>query len=105
MLEEEGFDKQRNKRGDDSKPLTIEEKKLIKEREERDRVRAENSKQESLKPFNEFVTDPLKTIEYLCSQGDFAGSYNKRMELFTMITLIKIQNALESLVSILSKKK
>ena len=100
-----GFDKVRDKRSDDSKPLTKEQKKLNREREERNRLFAENTKRESLKPFVEFLADPLAKIKSLCEQGDFSSSYDKRMELFSLMTLVQIQKSLESLVSLLSKKK
>lgn len=99
------FDKVRDKRSGDSKPLTKEQKQIIKEREERSRVFAENTKRENLKPFVEFLADPLASIKYLCSQGDFASSYDKRMELFTLMTMVRTQESLKELVNVLSKKK
>jgi hypothetical protein len=99
------FDKVRDKRSGDSQPLTREQKQLIREREERSRNSAENAKRENLKPFVEFLENPLAKIKDLCSQGDFASSYNKRMELFSLMTMIRTQNSLELLISLLSKKK
>lgn len=98
------FDKARDKKAG-NEPLTKEQKKVIKEREERNRLHAENSKREFLKPFEQFEKDPLGTIKYLCSQGDFSGSYDRRMELFSLMTQIQIQESLKELVNVLSKKK
>lgn len=99
------FDKARDKKSGDSKPLTKEQKEVIKEKEERNRNFAENSKREYLKPFQEFLADPLEKIKYLCSEGDFAGSYDKRIELFSLVTMVQIQESLKELVMVLSKRK
>lgn len=89
------FDKARDKKaGNES--LTKEQKEKIKEQVEGNRVYAENTKRENLKPFEEFLTDPLAKIKFLCEKGDFAGSYDKRVELFSLMTMVKIQQALES---------
>ena len=103
--EAKAFDKVRDKRSGDNKPLTKEQKEKNKEREERNRIYAENSKREYLKPFLEFLADPLDTIKFLCSQGDFAGSYDKRIQLFNLMTMVQIQKSLESLISVLKSRK
>ncbi|GAI96830.1 unnamed protein product [marine sediment metagenome] len=105
LEEEKGFDKQRDKRSGNDKELSKAEKQLLKERAERERVREENSKRESLKPFVDFEKDPLGTIKYLCEQGDFQGGYDKRMELFQMITMVQIQKSLKELISVLKSRK
>ena len=102
--EAKAFDKARDKKSGDSKPLTKEQKEKNKEREERNRVYAENSKTEFLKPFVEFLKDPLGTIKFLCEQGDFSGSYDKRMQLFNLMVMVQIQESLEELVNVLNKK-
>ncbi|MBA7608116.1 hypothetical protein ES703_15291 [subsurface metagenome] len=98
-------DREMDKRSGNSEPLSKEQKQVIKEREERNRLHAENSKREYLKPFIEFLADPLANIKYLSEQGDFSGSYDKRMELFSLMTLVQIQESLKELVLLLNKKK
>jgi len=99
------FDKARDKRSGNSKPLTKEQKKVIAEREERNRLSAENTKREYLKPFNEFKEDPLGIVKYLTGQGDFAGDYSKRIQLFNLMTQIQIQKSLKELISVLKARK
>ena len=104
MLSREEEARNFDKKSGNSKPLTKEQKQVIKEREERNRLHAENSKREYLKPFIEFLADPLANIKYLSEQGDFGGSYDKRMELFTLMTLVQIQESLKELVNVLKAR-
>lgn len=85
--------------------ITKEQKEIAKQQQEANKLRDERTKADCLKPYNEFLADPLAKIKFLCEQGDFSSNYSKRMELFNLMTQINIQKSLESLVLLLNKKK
>ena len=98
------FDKARDQKAG-NEPVTKDQKIIIKDREERNRLSVENAKIEYLKPFNEFKKDPWGKIEYLCSEGDFSGNYDKRMDLFNLMIQIQIQQSLKELIIVLKARK
>ncbi|MBA7607111.1 hypothetical protein ES703_14266 [subsurface metagenome] len=85
--------------------ITKEQKERAKELAEANKLRDERTKADCLKPYNEFLADPLAKIKFLCEQGDFSSNYSKRMELFNLMTQIQIQQSLKELVSVLKSRK
>lgn len=70
-------------------------KKIEQDREKAQKLRDVEGRNSNLEKFFSFDLDPLEYIKELVAQGDF-GNRNEKLQLFTLMSLIKIQRALES---------
>ena len=104
-IEAEKFDRENDKRYGGEKILTTKEQNLIiKERDEKQKKRDENAQNEYLQKFISFNNDPLGYLHSIVSQGEFS-SRDQRSQLYEIITLIKIEQNLKELISVLKSRK
>ena len=102
--EARAFDKARDKRNEDSEPLSKEQKEIARQAREARKLSDDRRKEDMLEPFYKISQDPLSYLRYLVEQGDFFG-VEGRSRLFGVLAEVKTQLAMEELVSLLEKKK
>jgi len=103
--EARNFDRQRDKRSGNDSGLTPKQlKEFQKQRKEEQEKRDEGAENEHLEKFTGFVNDPLGYLHSIVSQGEF-GNRDQRSQLYEIITLVKIEQSLKELVSILKSRK
>lgn len=93
------FDKQR-----DEPKLTPEQKEIIEQRKANQKLTNERTKNSHLEKFQKFNDDALTYLHFLVSQGDFTGK-GEKTQLFTLMTLVKIEQGLKELVTVLKSRK
>ena len=105
-LEEErrNFEPKRERGGNDSGLTPKQLKQLEKQRKEEQEQRDANTQFAHLEKFTRFYNEGLTYIKDLVGQGEFA-SRGERTELYNLITLVKIQESLKELISVLKSRK
>lgn len=81
-----------------------EAKEKYKTRFEDQAARDKNTEDSHLEKFTAFNNDPMSYLHSLVSQGDFAGR-DQRSQLYSLITMIKIEQSLKDLISVLKARK
>ena len=82
---------------------TREQREKIKEKKKEQELSDESIKNSHLEKFVKFNEDPLAYLYSLTSQGDFAD--RGKSELFTLMTLVKIEKSLAELTTLLKARK
>ncbi len=72
---------------------TREQKEIIEKRKKEQELTEERTRNSHLEKFIAFDSDPLAHLKEMVAQGEYQ---DKRHELYTLMSLIKIQLALES---------
>lgn len=102
--EARNFDREQDRKvGNEPELSTSEQNKIIQDRINRDKLRNDTAEQSHLQKFVKFNDDPLAYLHSLVAQGDFAD--RGKTELFTLMTLVKIEQNLKELVSVLKSRK
>ena len=98
------FDRQQRIKSGEVIPSSGAEKKIMNENIKKREEAEERNKNQLLEKFTEFLEDPLGYLHSQVSMGEWANR-NERYQLYSLLTQIRLQQSLEELVSLLSKKK